>query len=182
MYEYIIAGIVIFVSYLFLSKSRPSKLPPGPLCLPVIGNLHNVSFDANFTKKMQSLHEKHGPIISLSFIGLNIWDVWIDNYDMIREVLHDSRFTNRTIFGLFEYLGNGYGVAFASGEEARVKRKLVLQILRHFGVGKTVFAQGIEMQIEKMLQHIDDHGQKPVYLQVKNYLIQNMVAKTAFKS
>ena len=108
MYEYIVAGVLVIFTYLFWKKSRTSKLPPGPICLPVIGNLHNVSFDSNFTSKMQNLHKKHGPIISLSFIGLNIWDVWIDSYEMIREVLHDSRFANRTIFGLFEFLGNGF--------------------------------------------------------------------------
>ncbi|XP_063729808.1 cytochrome P450 2J4-like [Symsagittifera roscoffensis] len=88
---------------------------------------------------------------------------------MIRDVLHDSRFTNRAIFGLFEFLGNGYGVAFSSGEVSRAKRRLALTTLRHFGVGKTVFAQGIEQQIEMMLQHIETqrHENRPLYLQAK---------------
>ena len=60
-------------------------------------------------------------------------------------------------------------MAFSSGEVSRAKRRLVLTTLRHFGVGKTVFAQGIEQQIEMMLQHIETkrHENRPLYLQAR---------------
>ena len=115
---------------------------------------------------MDKLHQKYGPIISLSLIGRGKWDVWFQGYDLLKEVMNDPRFTARSSISLFEQLGMHKGIGFASGEEAKVKRRMTIQVLKALGVGKSVFSVGIEEEVERLLKYVEDLGDQDIYIQV----------------
>ena len=166
MYQYVTAASIVLVFTWFWAKSRPRKLPPGPLCLPLLDNLLDLGFDAEFAEKLKKEHKKHGPIISASLVGHGIWDVWVEGYDLIKEMLHDSRFTNRSVFGPMVDMKANQGLAWTPGNVAKSKRKVIVQIMRSIGVGKTVFSAGVEEETEYLLQHLDTSVGKPLFLQV----------------
>ena len=115
---------------------------------------------------MENLHKQYGPMVSICVCGRGVWDVWIQDFDLIKEVLHDPRFSSRTAFSLFEELGNDKGIAFASGEMAKVKRKMTLQIMRALGVGKSVFSSGIEEETDSLLKYFEKITNQDFYIQV----------------
>ncbi len=168
MIEYFIGAAVCVVASWFWSKSRPSKLPPGPLCYPILNNLHNVSMEGHkFTDSMEKLHKEYGPTISLCLVGHNIWDIWITNFDMIKEVLYDPRFASRKATGLWLEQGMDKGLTFTGLEDARAKRKVMSKFLSSLGVGKTVFAEGIEDETQKLMKYLAETSGQHISTQVK---------------
>ena len=109
MLEYFIALCVILITWTWLN-SRPAKFPPGPLRLPILNNFHNISIDETCLPRMRALHDYYGRIISLSVVGHNKWDVWLDGYDLAKEVWHDPRFASRTLFPLGVSMGTHKGM------------------------------------------------------------------------
>ncbi len=99
MYEYLTAATICLIVTWMWSKSRPSGMPPGPVVFPVVNNIPSLSFDHKLVSSIQKHHNQYGPIISFSVVGHGLWDVWVDGYDLIKELLHDPRFTNRSVFG-----------------------------------------------------------------------------------
>ena len=124
-----------------------------------------------FRKRMQNLHQQYGPMVSMCVSGHGIWDVWFQGFDLMKEVLHDPRFSSRTAFSLFEELGNDKGIAFASGEMAKVKRKMTLQIMRALGVGKSAFSSGIEEETDNLLKYLERFTNQDFYIQVQYSLL-----------
>ncbi|OIT21739.1 7-ethoxycoumarin o-deethylase, partial [Nicotiana attenuata] len=72
------------------------KLPPGPIQLPLIGNLHNILGDQPH-QSLAKLAEKYGPIISLR--SGQITTVVISSSALAKEVIQkqDLAFSSRTI-------------------------------------------------------------------------------------
>ena len=160
MTEFYIAGAAGLVTAWFWSKSRPSNFPPGPIALPFMNNLLSVSLDEHLVGKLQKLHKDYGPMVSLAIAGSNIWDVWINDYDIIKEVLFDNRFNSRSIFGFFTLFELNKGIAFDSGETWKVKRKLVGQAFRNMGVGRNSYGGMVESEVEKFMKHIENQDNK----------------------
>ena len=89
MIEFIIAGIIGLGTLLWLwfwSKARPHNFPPGPVALPLFNNLLSVSMDERLSLELEHLHKKYGSMVSLAIAGNNIWDVWINDFDIVKEV------------------------------------------------------------------------------------------------
>ncbi|XP_075263366.1 cytochrome P450 2J2-like [Convolutriloba macropyga] len=132
---------------------------------------------------MDKLHKKYGPIMSLSLVGKGIWDIWFQGFDLMKEVLHDQRFSSRTTFSVFDKIGADRGVVFASGEAFKVKRRLTMQILRALGVGKSAFSTGIEDEANNLLVHLDEFIGKDIYIQGKiAYATNNIICKLLFNA
>lgn len=90
----IICGLLLLVWTLIHSRNN-KKLPPGPMPLPLIGNLHNI-FGAPPYKSMERLAIKYGPIISLKLGRLPT--VVISSSAAAKEAVkkHDSVFSSKT--------------------------------------------------------------------------------------
>ncbi|XP_060192868.1 geraniol 8-hydroxylase-like [Lycium barbarum] len=79
-----------------ISKRRNKNIPPGPVPLPLIGNLHNILGDQPH-QSLARLAEKYGPMISLRMGQLTT--VVISSSAVAKEVLQkqDLAFSSRTI-------------------------------------------------------------------------------------
>ncbi|XP_050226890.1 geraniol 8-hydroxylase-like [Mercurialis annua] len=84
------------------SKTSPSKLPPGPSPLPIIGNLFDLGDKPH--RSLAKLAEVHGPLMSLK-LG-RITTVVISSSSLAQEILqkHDLNFSNRTVIQAIQAL------------------------------------------------------------------------------
>ncbi len=166
MWIYLCTFVVLLITWWVWAYRRPSNFPSGPFVWPFVHNLTSLSLDGKLRQSLDTLHTKYGPIFSLS-LGSGFWDVFVQGPDLVREVLHDPRFTGRALFSHFKSLDDvDNGMTFANGEGWRSRKKAFLQILRTLGVGKSQFVEGIEMEVVKFLDHLPQEFSKPFNFRV----------------
>nr|AUR26638.1 cytochrome P450 oxidase 76B6-like protein [Platycodon grandiflorus] len=92
LWSTILVGLSFFLIFL-ANKSKSKKLPPGPIPLPIIGNLLNLGQQPN--QSLANLAKKYGPIMSLK-LG-RITTVVISSSSVAKEVLQkqDLVFSSR---------------------------------------------------------------------------------------
>ncbi|CAH8392377.1 unnamed protein product [Eruca vesicaria subsp. sativa] len=91
---FILSCFFIFTTVRFLRSSpRSATLPPGPPCLPIIGNIHQVGKLPH--RSFANLSKTYGPIMRLKFGRLNT--VIVSTPEAAREVLrtHDQALSSR---------------------------------------------------------------------------------------
>ncbi|XP_063716185.1 cytochrome P450 2F5-like isoform X2 [Symsagittifera roscoffensis] len=137
--------------------------------------------DERLSLELEHLHKKYGSMVSLAIAGNNIWDVWINDFDIVKEVLNDPRFNSRNVFGFFELFEVQNGLAFASGESWKAKRKVIHQIFRSMGVGRNSFGQKVEAEVEKFVKHLDKLEKKELDIRkYAGYLSNNVIFSLLF--
>lgn len=145
--------------FLILNQKRLVKksfLPPGPPCLPFIGNL--LQFDtASPHLYLWKLAKKYGPLMSMKLGSRPV--LVVSSAKMAKEVLktHDLTFSSRPEFlGLQKLSYSGLDVAFAPyGESWRETRKIcVLHLLSNKQVQS--FTPVREDEVFCMIRRISD--------------------------
>ncbi|KAG6921294.1 cytochrome P450 family 2 subfamily A member 13, partial [Chelydra serpentina] len=118
------------------------KMPPGPTPLPLVGNLLQVEL-SDMRKSLMTLSGRYGPVYTLHLGPRRV--VVLCGYQAVTEALLDQAedFGGRGIQATFDWISQGYGVAFSNGERAKQLRRFSITTLRNFGVGK----RGIEERI-----------------------------------
>ncbi|CAM5129254.1 unnamed protein product [Natator depressus] len=118
------------------------EMPPGPIPLPLLGNLLQVDL-SNMRKSLMKLSERYGPVYTLHLGPRRV--VVLCGYQAVKEALLDQAedFSGRGKQATFDWIAQGYGVAFSNGERAKQLRRFSITTLRNFGVGK----RGIEERI-----------------------------------
>ncbi|KAK5690382.1 hypothetical protein LTR97_012250 [Elasticomyces elasticus] len=80
-----VVALVIFIVYrIYLSTSKPANFPPGPIGLPIIGNLHQISQGLPFLT-FEEWSKKWGPIVGFKLGAQNA--VVIHDADMVHELI-----------------------------------------------------------------------------------------------
>lgn len=102
--------VSILLIVLWIRSSRPLDLPPGPVIIPIIGNLYNL-MQSDFLQAVRDLRLKYGDIYSLS-LG-TFWVVVVNGSENLRELLvkHSESTTDRPPFYMFQ-LSNNKGKMF----------------------------------------------------------------------
>ncbi|XP_028800114.1 cytochrome P450 CYP736A12-like [Neltuma alba] len=131
--------ILSFISFMFLlhkvfsdlkQKKNDQKRPPGPLALPVIGNLHMLGSLPHRT--LQSLAKRYGPIMSLRLGQVPVVVVSSPEAAELFLKTHDLTFASRpkSQFSEFIFYGTAGMVTSEYGPYWRHMRKLcILQLL-----------------------------------------------------
>ncbi|XP_075717051.1 cytochrome P450 2C5-like [Rhinoderma darwinii] len=164
----IITILLLIIIFLLLNKvfydqkqNKNKNFPPGPNCLPIIGNMH--LFDIKDpSKTFTQLSNKFGPVFSVQFGMQKV--VVLYGCDAIKDafVNHAEEFSGRADIPIFKETAKGYGVVFAHGENWKVMRRFTISKLRDFGMGKKSLEDRIIEECDSLVQIFKSYGGKPV--------------------
>ncbi|XP_068105595.1 cytochrome P450 2C29-like isoform X4 [Hyperolius riggenbachi] len=156
---FLLITCVIFLIFnlTYTRKSqKKGRLPPGPIPLPMVGNILQLNF-AEVFKSLQQLSEKYGPVYTLH-MGMEPVVV-LCSCDAVKEALVDNAedFGARGHMPLLDKMSaGGYGVVGSNGERWKQMRRFSLMTLRNFGMGK----RSIESRIQEEAQFLTEEFKK----------------------
>ncbi|KAL5005224.1 hypothetical protein ScPMuIL_018680 [Solemya velum] len=135
----IIGAVVGLLGYWLIRKVKMMKykLPPGPLSIPLIGNLLQLK-DGFWYEKFHELAKKHGPVISV-YVGPRRWTI-LNTIEVVHEALVTKAddFADRPKTVSSDLLTEG-GKDIALGKFGprwRLHRKISSNAFRHYMMGE----------------------------------------------
>ncbi|XP_040283166.1 cytochrome P450 2K4-like [Bufo bufo] len=175
----ILVTVVTFYIIHYLNtwmNKNPKNFPPGPLKLPLIGNLHTV-LAKGLHQTLMELSETYGPVFSIQ-MGLKKIVV-LAGYDAVKDALvnHAEEFEERARVPIFEKMDKGLGLPFAHGDNWKIMRRFTISTLRDFGMGKSSLEERIAEECSHMIQKIKSFKGQPfdntriIYSAVSNIIV-----------
>uniref|UniRef100_A0AC35TUK8 Cytochrome P450 n=1 Tax=Rhabditophanes sp. KR3021 TaxID=114890 RepID=A0AC35TUK8_9BILA len=148
----LLGSIVLYVLH-FYNKVR--KLPKGPFPLPLIGNAYQ--FDPkNLHKWILEQKETYGPVFTV-YIANPV--VVLADVKTIREALvtHGEHFAARTLKFPDNFMHDlpNVGVISSTGHMWQAQRRLTLQIMRDFGMGRPLMEEKVILSRNELIEHLD---------------------------
>ncbi|XP_038690094.1 cytochrome P450 71D9-like [Tripterygium wilfordii] len=177
----ILSSIILLILVVLKSVLRPSKLPPGPWKLPLIGNLHQLAQDLPH-RALQKLAKKHGPLMHLHFGEVPTLVVTSPEY--AKEVMktHDITFASRPLLNAMKVMTYDHtDIAFAPyGEYWRQLRKIcTIELLSVKRVQS--FRPIREQETSNVIEWIGSNAGSSINLTERLYTtIYALVSKVAF--
>ncbi|XP_030344646.1 cytochrome P450 2H1-like isoform X2 [Strigops habroptila] len=153
--------LLICVSCLLLITTwRNRKQPPGPIALPLAGNILQMN-PKNLPESLKKLSEKYGPVFTIHLGPQKI--VVLYGYDVVKEALIDQAddFSGRGNLPLLERLFKGTGIVTSNGETWKQLRRFALTTLRDFGMGKRSIDERIQEEAHFLVERIRNTHEKP---------------------
>ncbi|XP_043843701.1 cytochrome P450 2C31-like isoform X2 [Dromiciops gliroides] len=149
-------GLVFCISCLLLISAWKKafgrgKLPPGPVPLPIIGNILQLDMK-NFPKSLCTLAKIYGPVFTLYLGSKPI--VVLHGYKAMKEALidHGEEFANRGSFPIIDAINKGLGLTFSSGERWKQMRHFSLMTLKNFGMGTRSIEERVQEEAKYLVQ------------------------------
>ncbi|XP_077311454.1 cytochrome P450 2J6-like isoform X1 [Lithobates pipiens] len=164
---------ILLLALLWKKLSRPKDFPPGPLALPVLGNILQLDF-SNPLKNLREFSKVYGPVYSI-YLGFTP-AVVIREFKDLKEVLVNKgidfadRPKNRTLEAICDnrgLVGAPYGRAW------KEHRRFTLSTLRNFGLGKKSMEERIH---EESVYLIDEFRKNQDTLVDPHFVIENAVS------
>ncbi|XP_078311733.1 steroid 17-alpha-hydroxylase/17,20 lyase-like [Crassostrea virginica] len=129
----ILVGLCIGLLVYYVTRRLKYRLPPGPWCVPVLGNVQ-VYTSLDPYRKVFKMVDKYGPVISISFGPYN-W-IFLNTVDVVNEafVQRQEDFAGRPqITSGLMFTDGGKDIAFANYSPMwKVHRKIAVKALRHY--------------------------------------------------
>uniref|UniRef100_A0A9J8D1T1 Cytochrome P450, family 2, subfamily Y, polypeptide 3 n=1 Tax=Cyprinus carpio carpio TaxID=630221 RepID=A0A9J8D1T1_CYPCA len=169
--------LVLAVLMLVWWKGKASGfyLPPGPLALPLIGNLLIMDKRAPFKSFMQ-WSKTYGPVMTV-YLGPQRMVVLV-GYDAVKEALVDQAedFSSRAPIPFPNRVVKGYGTSnlsfslhymfagllISNGDRWRQLRRFTLTTLRDFGMGRKRMERWIQEESRHLLKSFEETKSTPV--------------------
>ncbi|NWS73961.1 CP2H2 protein, partial [Crotophaga sulcirostris] len=151
-----ISCLLLFATW--RSISQKEKQPPGPIALPLVGNILHLDL-WNLPESLKKLSEKYGPVFTVYLGPQKV--VVLYGYDVVKEALIDQAddFSGRGILPLFKKLFKGSGIVTSNGETWKQLRRFALTTLRDFGMGKKSIEERIQEEARFLVERIKNtHG------------------------
>ncbi|CAL8126614.1 unnamed protein product [Orchesella dallaii] len=142
------------------SKPKGYKEIPGPIGLPVFGNV--LQLGTKMHLQFGRWADKYGEIFQIH-LG-NRRTVVVSDPRMVKEIFtNDPAFTGRAIFEGFEaYPNEPLGIASIEGEMWEVHRRFLLRQLRDFGFGKSSMEELVQEEVKETIAHLKKFQGKPI--------------------
>ncbi|EPB76894.1 hypothetical protein ANCCEY_04020 [Ancylostoma ceylanicum] len=136
------------------------KLPPGPLPLPIIGNLHQLVYTVfickkSFVEAIKEFAREYGSVHTFWFgpmPAVNICDYATAVDAMVKK---GSAFANRNMPYLFNMTRDGRGIIVSNGPAWLEQRRFALHILRNFGLGRNIIEERIMYEFEITCEELE---------------------------
>ncbi|KAF1753560.1 hypothetical protein GCK72_020117 [Caenorhabditis remanei] len=152
--------ITVLLAWLVVRQyQKVSRLPPGPVSIPLLGNLPQIIYYLWITGSVVStldlFRKKYGNIFTL-WVG-PIPHVSIADYDTAHEVFvkNAGKYADKFNPPLFRDLKHDLGVANTNREHWQEMRRFAMQTLRNMGVGKDVMEEKIMEEFNARCAVID---------------------------
>ncbi|XP_034559713.1 cytochrome P450 2J2-like [Notolabrus celidotus] len=160
-----VRSLLIFIAVFILTTDyiknrRPASFPPGPLALPIVGNMFSVDHNKAH-ESMTQLAGKYGDVYSLR-MGQE-WIVVLNGYEVLKEALvtQGDSLADRPSLPLQNDISNGLGVVFSSGHLWKQQRRFTLSTLRYFGFGRKSLEPVILDEFTNCAKDIQSYKGKP---------------------
>ncbi|CAB3406445.1 unnamed protein product [Caenorhabditis bovis] len=148
------AGLISIAFYNFYWKRR--NLPPGPLPLPLIGNLYLMTDDVKPGYKLwESLAKQYGPVYTFWIAKLPA--VHVTDWELIRQhfIKDGSKYIGRPEFPMSIIMRKGpYGIVESYGDRWVQQRRFALHVLREFGLGKNLMETRVITEVDILLKEL----------------------------
>uniref|UniRef100_A0A8C9WC38 Cytochrome P450 2J2-like n=1 Tax=Scleropages formosus TaxID=113540 RepID=A0A8C9WC38_SCLFO len=173
-----IKSFLLFVSVFLLlteilKNKNPPNFPPGPLPLPVLGNI----FTGLDIKTVNKLAEKYGNIFSVRKSNEKI--VFLSGYKMVKEALvsQGENFVDRPDIPLFNKVFKGIGLILSNGYMWKKHRKFASTHFKSFAEGKKTIEFYIQQECNFLCQAIAEEQGGPFD---PKFTINNAVSNVMF--
>ncbi|XP_056329342.1 cytochrome P450 2G1 [Danio aesculapii] len=142
-------------------KESGLSLPPGPLALPLIGNLLTLDKRAPF-KTFMKWSKTYGSVMTVRLGPQRM--VVLVGYETVKEALVDQAedFAPRAPIPFINKVVKGYGLVISNGERWRQLRRFTLTTLRDFGMGRKRMEQWIQEESRYLVKCFEETKSKPV--------------------
>ncbi|KAM6414518.1 cytochrome P450 2J4-like [Rhynochetos jubatus] len=143
-----LAAFLLIMQFFKLLRVR-RQLPPGPVPLPVLGNLIQLNFQFNRDLLMK-LAKIHGNIFTLWFGQAPV--IVLNGFQAVKDgmTMHPEDVSGRLVSPFFRAMAKGKGIMLATGHTWKQQRRFALRTLRNLGLGK----RGLEYRVQEEAHYL----------------------------
>ncbi|CAG7821290.1 unnamed protein product [Allacma fusca] len=155
--------LLIFLSFVWINY-RPKNYPPGPLKVPVLGNILNLSkLDKDGLGKLFfKMSKTYGKVFSFDLGSYRA--VIVNDYKLIKEAWNNPLLCGRPQFIGLNLRTGGIrrGILFHDGDEWSEQRRFALRQLKEFGFGKRSMESLVMDEVNELIQGLRKDAGKSI--------------------
>ncbi|XP_008937370.1 PREDICTED: cytochrome P450 2H1-like isoform X2 [Merops nubicus] len=153
-----ISCLLLFTTWRSILQKQ--KQPPGPITLPIVGNILQVN-PRNMPESFKEVRDCYGSVFTVKLGPQKA--VVLYGYDVVKEALIDQAddFSGRGKLPLIEKLFQGSGIVTSNGETWKQLRRFAITTLRDFGMGKKGIEERIQEEAHFLVERIRNTNGQP---------------------